>query len=149
MRETCKTEGCNNPLSRSDKAGARHTYCVSCDRESARERMRNLRASRITEDAKQMYYRPKHGDIYVIYNPSFKGWVKVGCALDVKDRLKSFQTADPFRGYIVKYSIPVDNKLESETKAHDRLEQSFERKGEWFKAQPWQVTRILKRMAWN
>ena len=149
MRTECKTEGCSNPLNKTKKAGARHVYCVACDRAANRERMRALRAKRTAEAAKEMYYRPKHGDIYVIYNPAFKGWVKVGCALDVKDRLSAFQTADPYRNYEVRYHVHVENKLQSETQAHDRLEKTFERKGEWFRARPWEVTRILKRMKWN
>lgn len=146
MRTTCKNETCTNDIVRSKKSGALHVYCKFCDREMSKERMRKLRASRQAAKAKQEYYRPKHGYVYIVYNPVFLGWVKVGCALDAEDRLRTFQTADPHRAFKLKWSKWFEDKLKAETAAHDKLTDKFERRGEWFKAAPWQVKRILERL---
>jgi hypothetical protein len=146
MRNTCKNTDCSNQTDPSVKPGARHVYCVPCDRQAARDRMRKVRASKAAKQATAMYYRPKHGYVYIVYNPVFFGWVKVGCALDAEDRLKTFQTADPHRAFELRWSKWFEDKLGAETKAHDKLTTKFERRGEWFKAAPWQVKRILERM---
>ena len=45
------------------------------------------------------YKKSKEGQVYVITNPAFEGWVKVGMAVDAIDRLKSYQTSSPFRDF--------------------------------------------------
>ena len=39
------------------------------------------------------YNRNLKGEVYIISNHAFKGWVKVGMAVDSKDRLKNYQTS--------------------------------------------------------
>ena len=140
----CKTKGCDNPLTPSPKPGASWVYCKECDRKSARERMRALSAKRKAADIKQAYYTKKEGYIYIITNPNFQGWVKVGCALDVEDRLKTFQTASPHRDYELYWSLWSKDKLGLETKAHDILTEVAERKNEWFHLTPEQAQEILE-----
>lgn len=147
MRKNCKN--CGEPTSPSKKPGARHVYCIACDRQSARERMRDRRGIEIASKAKSMYYRPKHGYVYVIYNPNFPGWIKVGCALNANDRLNAFQTASPFRDFQLKWAKKSSNKLMSETSAHLRLESLYERRGEWFKTTPSKAIRVLERLEWK
>jgi len=149
MRKTCRNKGCNNVLEPTAKAGARNVYCIPCDRKGNRIRMRNLRAKRTAAKVGKLYYRPKHGCVYVIYNPNFKGWLKVGCALDAEDRLNAFQTADPYRGFQLLYFRTASNKLRSETQVHDELTKLYERKGEWFFAKPNDVIKIIGELEWN
>jgi ubiquitin C-terminal hydrolase len=47
--------------------------------------------------------------IYVISHPKFKGWVKIGRAIDVNKRLDSYQTGCPNREYKLEYHILVDD----------------------------------------
>jgi hypothetical protein len=97
-----------------------------------------------------MYYKPKYGYVYIIYNPSFKGWVKVGCALDANDRLAAFQTASPHRNFKLRWAMDTDNKLSAEEEAHAELAKHAKRKGEWFKIQPHKARKILERLkCWN
>lgn len=143
MRDVCKTDGCTSPLEPSKHSGARHVYCVQCDRETARERMRERRALQLAKQATQAYYRPKQGYVYVISNPVFFGWYKVGCALNAKDRLNTFQTADPFRSFRIEWQQFYKDKLDAESAAHKKLEVKFERRGEWFKGNLDEIMEVL------
>ena len=79
------------------------------------------------------YEGSTEGEVYIIYNPAFPGWVKVGMAVDSQDRLKQYQTASPYRNYTVVKSYKVSNRRESEAKAHEALTiEGRGRKGEWF-----------------
>ena len=79
------------------------------------------------------YEKSTDGEVYIIHNPSFPGWVKVGMAVDAQDRLKQYQTSSPYRDYEVVKSYKVSNRRESEAKAHEALTiEGRGRKGEWF-----------------
>ena len=74
------------------------------------------------------------GDVYVIINKAWPEWVKIGKAVDAKDRLKSYQTSDPFRAYELYHSVTKENRHTAEVEAHKALEVlSKDRKNEWFK----------------
>jgi len=81
---------------------------------------------------KALYNREKEGEVYVITNPSFGGWVKIGMAVDSEDRLKQYQTGSPYRDYSVYASYSTGNRRESEAEAHRILGENHERRGEWF-----------------
>ena len=38
------------------------------------------------------------GQVYVITNPAWEGWVKVGMAVDAEDRAGNYQTSSPLQG---------------------------------------------------
>lgn len=73
----------------------------------------------------------KEGEIYILYNPSFPGWIKVGMALSSEDRLKQFQTSSPYRDYKIIKAYKVEDRRLAETQAHKLLDNK-NRKGEWF-----------------
>ena len=80
------------------------------------------------------YNKSTEGNVYVITNDAFPGWVKIGKAVDVQDRLKSYQTYSPYRDYKVIYSIEADNMNDKEKKIQDYIElHSNERRNEWFR----------------
>lgn len=80
------------------------------------------------------YNQTTKGDVYIITNDAWPEWIKVGKAIDATDRLKSYQTSDPFRLYNLRYSVNLDNRHTSEIRAHKALELiSDERRNEWFK----------------
>ena len=74
------------------------------------------------------------GYIYLITNPAWEGWIKIGKAVNPNDRCLSYQTSSPFRDYKLEMAIPVHDRSLSETKAHKEANKlSADRKGEWFK----------------
>lgn len=82
------------------------------------------------------YETSVEGQVYVITNPNFPDWVKVGMAIDAEDRLNNYQTSSPFRDYVLQYYYDVNNRRAAENEAHTELQKSYERKGEWFKCTP-------------
>ncbi len=80
------------------------------------------------------YELAKQGQVYVIRNPAFPSWCKVGMAIDAEDRLKQYQTSSPYRDYVLVASWDVEDRREAEKQAHALLEQHYERRGEWFVA---------------
>ena len=71
------------------------------------------------------------GHVYIIYNPAFEGWFKVGCALDANDRLKQYQTSSPFRDYEIAFFESFDDRKAAEKLVHDALK-SHPRTLQWF-----------------
>jgi len=95
------------------------------------------------------YRHTKAGYVYVISNPAWKGWVKVGMAIDAEDRCNSYQTSSPFRDYSLLYSVYVTDRRVIEKKAHKRIAKIAEdRQNEWFLVDPLKaidcITAILK-----
>ena len=82
-------------------------------------------------DSIEGYRKSKKGYIYIIHNPSFPGWYKVGMAVDVKDRLNNFQTGSPYRNYKLLKYYAVEDRKEAEKKAHKILG-AKNRRREWF-----------------
>ena len=75
----------------------------------------------------------KSGYLYIITNPNIKGWVKVGITENLDKRLQQYQTADPFRGFEIVFSLyHPDYKL-----AEKKIKEAFKPfaktiKNEWF-----------------
>ena len=85
-------------------------------------------------DSLSRYTTSSEGEVYVITNRAWKGWIKVGMAIDAEDRCKSYQTSSPLRDYELKYSQSFEDRRTAETTAHMLCETiSKERQGEWFK----------------
>ena len=80
------------------------------------------------------YANTIEGYVYIINNPCWKGWVKVGMAVDAKDRCNQYQTSSPFRDYKLCYNRKFKDRKSAEQKAHSKLKKiSKTYKGEWFK----------------
>ena len=76
----------------------------------------------------------KTGYVYVLSNPAWPDWVKVGMAIDADDRCSSYQTSSPYRDYVLHCAVATDDRRKDESKAHKALEKiSDNRMGEWFK----------------
>lgn len=85
-------------------------------------------------DSLSRYTASSEGEVYVITNKAWKGWIKVGMAIDAEDRCKSYQTSSPLRDYELKYSQSFKDRRIAETTAHMLCETiSKDRQGEWFK----------------
>ena len=95
------------------------------------------------------YKESAEGEVYIITNKAWDGWVKVGMAVDAEDRLKNYQTSSPFRDYVLYYSYNTDDRRKAESNAHSILEQLFERNNEWFKCTPQEAKGVLSEQQQN
>lgn len=76
----------------------------------------------------------KEGEVYVIINPAWPEWVKVGMASITSDRCNGYQTCSPYRDYEVIATVGTDNRHELEKEMHRVFEHfSEDRLNEWFK----------------
>jgi hypothetical protein len=74
------------------------------------------------------------GDIYVVTNPAWPEYVKVGLAtVSAEDRCKQYQTGTPFRDYKVEWSMSTRDCKEAEKLAHRAIAQWAEKRNEWFR----------------
>lgn len=79
------------------------------------------------------YKSNPEGQVYIITNPAWEGWVKVGMAVDAVDRAGNYQTASPYRDYELAYVVNTPDRRATEAEAHKRLSDMFEQRNEWFK----------------
>ena len=80
------------------------------------------------------YETTSKGQVYVITNPAWKGWVKIGMAVDANDRCNQYQTSSPNRDYRLEYAKDFKDRRKAESKAHILCEdKAIKRQGEWFK----------------
>jgi len=128
----------------------KHYKCKTCydirrveNRVKRGERSPSLLAKLFGWKTQEVYNQVKEGSVYIMENPAWKGWVKVGMAVDPTDRLKNYQTSSPFRDYVLYYSYKTDDRRKAESTAHAKLEQLFERNNEWFKCTPQEAKGVL------
>ncbi len=72
------------------------------------------------------------GFVYVISNPAFPGYVKIGMAVEPHGRLNNYQTSTPFRDYKLEHYVWVSDRRAAERDMFDYLE-IHRVNGEWFK----------------
>tara|TARA_S200002703_G_scaffold113090_1_gene98569 strand:- start:439 stop:819 length:381 start_codon:yes stop_codon:yes gene_type:complete len=70
------------------------------------------------EFVKALYDKERSGHLYVISNDAWPEWVKIGMAVDAKDRLKGYQTSSPLRNYKLIHSVYFEDRHKAEQKAH-------------------------------
>lgn len=78
------------------------------------------------------YSKTKSGIVYLISNPAFPGFYKIGITSNLIKRLSSYQTYDPLRRYRVEHYKIVPNAREYEKYLlnHNNVDLA---KGEWVK----------------
>ena len=80
------------------------------------------------------YANTTEGYVYIINNPCWDSWVKVGMAIDAEDRCKQYQTSSPFRDYKLCYLKHFEDRKIAEQSAHKELKKITDTyHGEWFK----------------
>ena len=83
--------------------------------------------------ALQNYETCPKGEVYILKNPAWKDWYKIGKAVDAVDRCKSYQTSSPHRDYELVTFAKVDDRNKAEKLLHSHFTfRSRERRGEWF-----------------
>ena len=108
--------------------------CRVCDsKKGKRNRLKRLALS-IHQTALRQYNQVKAGHVYIVTNPAWPDWIKVGMAIDAADRCSSYQTSSPYRDYVLHHAVDSDDRRKAEYEAHTALEKLADsRKGEWFK----------------
>ena len=102
-------------------------------------------ALEISKNALRQYNKQKDGYVYIISNPAWKGWYKVGMAVDSQDRCGSYKTSSPHRDYRLEYSKYFLNRKVAEEIAHDVISEiSLDRNGEWFRVSVNKIRKIIK-----
>jgi hypothetical protein len=80
------------------------------------------------------YKKTKAGQVYIVVNKAWKGWVKIGSSIDAEDRCNGYQTSSPFRDYKLKFKKDFKNRRLAESKAHKVCKKKAEDfNSEWFK----------------
>tara|TARA_R100000951_G_C2630639_1_gene177538 strand:- start:780 stop:1373 length:594 start_codon:yes stop_codon:yes gene_type:complete len=91
------------------------------------------------------YTTSKEGEVYVITNKAWDGWVKIGMAVDAVDRLNSYQTSSPHRDYILIHKEFFSDRRRAEAQAHREARKVAKKhNSEWFKLDVYTATLILK-----
>jgi predicted GIY-YIG superfamily endonuclease len=73
------------------------------------------------------------GYLYIITNKAFPNWVKIGITENLDKRLQQYQTADPFRGYVLEYSLQHPKYIEAEKKIKEFIKPFAKSiRNEWF-----------------
>ena len=85
------------------------------------------------------------GYVYVLTNPAWKDWIKVGMAVDAEDRCNAYQTGSPHRDYTVQYKRFFKDRRSAEQKAHDLLSEiAPDVNGEWFNVTKTNAQKIIE-----
>ena len=91
------------------------------------------------------YSKIKEGFVYILTNPAWKDWIKVGMAVDANDRKNNYQTGSPYRDYKLYYKRFFQDRKVAEQTAHDVVSKiATESNGEWFKINKNDAKGIIK-----
>lgn len=87
------------------------------------------------------------GYVYIITNPAFPEWVKVGSTINIDERLRSYQTSDPKRGFVVNWSEIFDDRIDIENKLRKLIKnEGIEISNEWCKIHYSKVKYLCKNL---
>lgn len=143
LKQHCKV--CNqifyhSPIGTKTGGTGKQKYCSEeCKRTNI------ARKSRIKYLVKMINKKPKKGFIYCITNPSFKGWVKIGKAIDTEKRLSGFNGSTPFRNFKLEYQKEFKNYSRAEYFLLCKFNQlSEQQSGEWFKINLEKAITVIK-----
>lgn len=113
-------------------------------REKARQNI-CLSESYLKLDAE--WNRPDIGYVYIITNPAWPGWCKLGKTSDLEGRMHTYQTGDPFSKYEYRFILETLNRHSVEKAAHSTAVVSSEANlSEWFEIDVTKLTNIIKRV---
>ena len=91
------------------------------------------------------YEKTTEGYVYIINNPCWDGWIKIGMAIDAEDRCNNYQTSSPYRDYKLYYKRFFQDRKVAEQTAHDVVSKiATESNGEWFKINKNDAKGIIK-----
>jgi NAD-dependent SIR2 family protein deacetylase len=119
---TCKKIKSVKEFSTKIKKGVK-VYVKSCNR-----------CNKISSRKSQFKVHLREGFLYIIQNKAWKGYYKIGKAVNIKNRLVSYNTATPFNDFEVLYKIKVKRPGIYEQEIIDEYgEYLAEGQTEWYK----------------
>jgi len=71
------------------------------------------------------------GFVYVITNPAWNGYYKIGLTINLSKRLGTYQTASPLRDYSFLTTVAVNDMATAERAILEELKKYYDVKGEW------------------
>lgn len=74
--------------------------------------------------------KTESGIVYIVSNPAFEGYLKIGMTKDLNSRMKTYQTCDPLRRFKVEHWKIVENAKITETFLLKHYKIDFT-EGEW------------------
>ena len=83
-----------------EKTQNNQSYCLKCGRQKSKNNYAN-----------KYKIFPYKGYLYVITNPSWNNWVKIGRALNVTKRLACYNVGSPLRDYEISYCTQINNPI--------------------------------------
>lgn len=86
----------------------------------------------------------KEGFVYIMSNPAWKGYYKIGYSLEPRDRLIQAQVFSPFGDYKIEGYYISSNAREMESFIHNKLSK-FHVRGEWFNVKLDNLRKLIKR----
>lgn len=128
--DICETEKTHLEFYDTAIKGSKQNICKSCQ---------NWRA--FTSNAQKYIDSQYNGYMYVISNPAFKGWYKVGRALDLQKRLASYQTSSPFKDYKLEWFLPCPIPVIAEKRLNFEFGELVS--GEWVSADLFEIVTSL------
>jgi len=86
------------------------------------------------------------GWVYIIINPAWPGFIKLGSALGLRQRLNTYQTGSPYRDYTVAAAARFADCRTAEMILKDQLRGHRVGNTEWFRLHPIDARNHLKRL---
>lgn len=86
----------------------------------------------------------REGFIYIMSNPAWPGYFKVGRSLESRDRLLQAQVFSPFSDFKIEGYYLVSDMREVESWVHGKLKR-FNSSGEWFNSPLENIRKLIKR----
>jgi hypothetical protein len=85
------------------------------------------------------------GYIYVITNPAWKGYYKIGQTVSLSKRMGTYQTSSPLRDFSYLSTVLVKDMNKAEKELLEELKRYYEVKGEWVVAsKPEHILHLLE-----
>jgi len=81
----------------------------------------------------------------VISHPKWPGYCKIGKAHDVKARLRTYQTADPFRQFKLVAAVRFSSRHAAEGRVMEELAAVRVGRTEWFRLHPTDARLMIDR----
>ncbi|MAI39638.1 MAG: hypothetical protein CL599_19225 [Alteromonas sp.] len=120
-------------------------FCRECDNAKRRANFLKQKAREIGDQTLKKYNGSKDGYVYIVTNPAWPEWVKIGSAMDADSRCRGYQTSSPFRDYIVVYRVYTKDRLAAEHNAFEHAEKLTDRHNEWFRMSVGQAKECIQR----
>lgn len=86
------------------------------------------------------------GYVYIVSNPAWPGYVKIGHTKNLGKRLISYNTSSPHRDFITVGAVFCTDRFAAERQLHDQLRGHQVPRTEWFQLNPHDALQHLKRL---